>query len=228
MSQVINSLIKAQLSRDGTNGGRGTVIPLHCAQMREYGSRGGRIQFDCPQDDDTNSRGNALKKWYMGNDLAAKMDYIFDVFTCWGEVLWLLLPLDDSDYWVEFFQGGLKHPEPQFKIYYKNGGRDIETAVIRYSYEKENSLGNIAIPSSANTNTSTTTRWVKLIVSSESIVTMDCGSMPDLAMNHSQYSIGNNVKTTPNPFAPLLPIALSVNNPQQASRGRAIFMFFRN
>lgn len=219
MSQVINQLIKAQLARDGADGGRGTVIPLHCAQMREYGSRGGRVQFDCPQDDDINSRGNALKKWYTSNDLAAKMDYIFDVFTCWGEVLWLILPLDDGDYWIEFFQGGLKHTEPQFKIYYKNGGRDIETAVIRYSYEKENSMGNSMLPSNGGGNTSSTTRWVKLIINSESIVTMDCGSLPDLTLNYSQYGgLGSNFKVDPNPFSPLLPIALSVNNPQQTGK----------
>ncbi|MFA9202020.1 MAG: hypothetical protein ACEQSC_00515 [Candidatus Nanopelagicaceae bacterium] len=218
MSQIINQLIKAQLSRDGTSGGRGTVVPLHCAQMREYGSRGGRVQFDCPQDDDANSRGNAIKKWYESNDLASKMDYVFDVFTCWGEVLWLILPLNDGDYWIEFFQGGLKHDNPQFKIYYKNGGREIETAVIRYSYQKDNDIGSGAIPMGGGGNTSTTTRWVKLIINSESIVTMDCGSEPDLTLNRNQYAVGNNVKIDPNPFAPILPIALSVNNPQQTGR----------
>lgn len=219
MSQIINDLIKAQLSRDGNNGGLSTIIPLHCAQMREYGSRGGRVQFDCPQDDDINSRGNTLKKWFTSNDLASKMDYIFDVFTCWGEVLWLILPLDDSDYWVEFFQGGLKHTEPQFKIYYKDGGRDIESAVIRYSYEKENSLGNYAMPSNSNGNTSTTTRWVKLIITSETIVTLDCASLPDLTLQYNAIqSFGGTAKTTPNPFAPLLPIALAVNNPQQTGK----------
>lgn len=219
MSQIINKLIKAQLSRDGNDGGLGTVIPLHCAQMREYGARGGRVQFDCPQDDDINSRGNAIKKWYQSNDLASKMDYIFDVFTCWGEVLWLILPLDDGDYWVEFFQGGLKHNEPQFKIYYKNGGRDIETVVIRYSYEKENSLGNSMMPNNGIGGTSSTTRWVKLIINSESIVTLDCGSLPDLTLNYQHYGgLGGNIKIDPNPFNPILPIALSVNNPQQTGR----------
>lgn len=220
MSQVINQLIKAQLTRDGSNGGRGTIVPLHCAQMREYGSRGGHIQFDCPQDDENNSRGNALRKWYLSNDLGAKMDYIFDVFVCHGEVLWLLLPLNDGDYWIEFFQGGLKHENPQFKIYYKNGGRDIETAVIRYSYEKDNQIGTIgSVPMSAMGGTpSTTTRWIKLIITAESIVTIDCGSEPSLTVDSQQYAIGNNIKVDPNPFAPLLPIALSVNNPQQTGK----------
>jgi hypothetical protein len=219
MSQVVNQLIKAQLSRDGANGGRGTVVPLHCAQMREYGSRGGHIQFDCPQDDDINSRGNALRKWYLSNDLGAKMDYIFDVFVCHGEVLWLLLPLDDGDYWVEFFQGGLKHDNPQFKIYYKNGGRDIETAVVRYSYEKDNAIGSLSVPTGMmGENTSTTTRWIKLIITAESIVTIDCGSKPSLSIDAQQYAIGNNIKIDPNPFSPLLPIALSVNNPQQTGK----------
>jgi hypothetical protein len=218
MSEVINRLIKAQLSRDGDDGGKGTVVPLHCAQMREYGSRSGMIQFDCPQDDDENSRGNALKKWFLSNDLGSKADYIFDVFVCWGEVLWFILPLNDGDFWIEFFQGGLKHTEPQFKIYYKNGGRDIETAVIRYSYEKENSMGNMPLPTKSNGGTSTTTRWIKLIITAESIVTMDCGSVPNLDVNYSQYSFGNNVKVDPNPFAPHLPIALAVNNPQQTGK----------
>lgn len=220
MSQVINQLIKAQLSRDGTAGGRGTIIPMHCAQMREYGSRGGFVQFDCPQDDDTNARGNALTRWYKSNDLAAKMDYVFDVFVCWGEVLWLILPLDDGDYWVEFFQGGLKHSAPQFKIYYKNGGRDIETAVIRYSYEKDNSIGAMAMgmPSVSTSGTSTTTRWIKLVITAESIVQIDCGSEPDLTIHYSQKSFGNDIKVSPNPFAPILPIALSVNNPQQTGK----------
>ena len=100
MSDVINRLIKSQLSRDGEDGGKGTVVPLHCAQMREYGSRSGMVQFDCPQDDDENSRGNALKKWFLSNDLGSKADYIFDVFVCWGEVLWLILPLNDGDFWI--------------------------------------------------------------------------------------------------------------------------------
>lgn len=218
MSQIIKRLIKAQLSRDGSSGGRGTVVPLHCAQMREYGSRGGKVQFDCPQDDDINSRGAALKKWYESNDLASKMDYVFDVFTCWGEILWLILPLDNGDYWIEFFQGGLQHDNPQFKIYYKNGGREIETAVIRYSYQKDNDTGSGSIPMGGAGNTSTTTRWVKLIINAESIITMDCGSEPDLTVNRNQYAVGNNVKVDPNPFAPILPISLSVNNPQQTGR----------
>lgn len=213
---IINELIKAQLSRDGAGGGRGTIVPLHCAQMREYGARGGHVQFDCPQDDEINSRGNALIKWYKSNDLAPKMDCIFDTFICWGEVLWLILPLENGDYWIEYFQGGLKHPNPNFKIRYKNGGREIESAVIRYSYEKDNAIG-LGMPT-PSTNLSTTTRWIKLIITSETIVTIDCGSEPDLTLNYQLQSFGNNVRTDPNPFAPVLPIALSVNNPQQTGK----------
>jgi hypothetical protein len=220
MSQIINRLIKAQLSRDGSHGGKGTIIPLHCAQMREYGSRGGKVQFDCPQDDDINSRGTALTKWFNSNDLSSKMDYIFDVFICWGEVLWLMLPLDNGDYWIEFFQGGLKHDNPQFKIYYKDGGRDIETAVIRYSYEKDNSLGQIGYSPMGGVSSmgSTTTRWVKLVVDKDSIITVDCASEPDLTINYKQYAMGGSIKVDPNPFSPILPIALSVNNPQQTGK----------
>jgi hypothetical protein len=220
MSAILNELIRAQLSRDGSGGGRGTIVPLHCAQMREYGSRGGHVQFDCPQDDDINSRGNALARWYKSNDLASKMDYVFDVFVCWGEVLWLILPLDNGDYWIEFFQGGLKNNDPQFKVSYKNGGREIESAVIRYSYEKDNAIGAVGLPSPAighNGGVSTTLRWIKLVITSESIVTIDCGNEPDLSVNY-QTNFGSNIQITPNPFAPVLPIALSVNNPQQTGK----------
>jgi hypothetical protein len=220
---IINELIRSQLARDGSGGGRGTIVPLHCAQMREYGSRGGHVQFDCPQDDDINSRGIAISKWYKSNGLAAKMDYIFDVFVCWGEILWLILPLDNGDYWVEFFQGGLKHTDPQFKVYYKNGGREIESAVIRYSYEKDNTIGTVGMgmpsPISGNVGgTSTSTRWIKLIITADTIVTIDSGSEPDLRVNYQGQYFGNDVKIAPNPFAPVLPIALSINNPQQTGK----------
>lgn len=213
---AIDRLIEAQLSRDGTKGGKGTIIPLHCAQMREYGARGGHIQFDCAQDDAINSRGNALSKWFKSNSLESKIDYIFDSFVCWGEVLWLILPLDNGDYWVEFFQGGLKHVNPQFKVYYRAGGRDIESAVIRYSYEKDNSIGMSLIPN--NSGVATTTRWIKLIVTSDKIVTIDSGVEPDLSLNYNSTNLGNDVKEKPNPFAPIIPISLAVNNPQQTGK----------
>ena len=221
MSRIIEQLIKAQLERDGKSGGKSTIIPLHCAQMREYGSRGGHIQFDCPQDDDANSRGNAILNWYKSNDLGAKMDYIFDVFVCWGEILWLILPDPSGDgYWIEHFAGGLKNPEPQYKVYYSQGGRDIDKVVIRYSYEKPNELGignNLPIYGSDNYNV--TTRWVKLIVTADTITTVDLATKPDLNYTYSQFSIdGGGTRVDPNPFAPIIPCQLSVNNPRQTGK----------
>jgi hypothetical protein len=221
---VIDNLIDAQLSRNGSTNAKGTIIPLHCAQMREYGSRGGRIQFDCPQDDEINSRGNAIADWYDSNDLGSKMDYIFDVFVCRGEILWLTLPLEDNKYWIEFFQGGTSHKHPQFKLYYKRGGREIEAATIRYSYEKDDSeIGSVngyGLPSPGFAHVDgeqKTLGWVKLIITADTIVAIDCNSEPDLRREYRGYE-NNNVVVSANPFAPILPVSLAVNNPQQTGK----------
>ncbi len=52
----LESLIKSVLDRDGKHGGEATTVALHCAQMREWGVRGGNIELRPIQDDAKDTR----------------------------------------------------------------------------------------------------------------------------------------------------------------------------
>jgi hypothetical protein len=216
---ALESLIKAVLDRDGKSGGESTTVALHCAQMREWGVRGGNIELRPIQDDDQDTRLKYVTQLWQHNQFLHRLDHIMDCFVCRGEILWYFQPDPENPglYRIEFFVGGQNHPDPQFKIYYKPGGREIDKCYIRYSYDYE--TPGIALRQQ---------RWVRIIVTQDWVEQSETMTKPqfDGAFNAGSFA-GYEPQGVPefswiqgtqrydNPFKPYLPIVLSRNNARQ-------------
>lgn len=216
---MLESLIRAVLERDGKEGGESTVVALHCQQMREWGTRGGNIEHR-PIQDPTGDRFKFLTKLRQHNQLKQRYDHIMDHLVCRGEVLWYFSPdLDNLGmYRIEFFSGGQNHPDPQFKIFYKPGGREMEKVVIRYSYDDESPGTYIKRQ-----------RWVTITITKDSVTQVeslnkpqfDCqstsaGSYANYApQGEPQFAWNQTTQRYDNPFKPYFPVVVSRNNARQ-------------
>lgn len=211
---TLESLINQVLNRDGSGGGESSIVALHCQQMREYGSRGGAIEFRPTQDDDRDSRYKFIQSVWEASGLEQSLDHCMDILCCRGEVLWFYLPQPDGGYYLDFFSGGLNHPDPEYKLFHGPGGRHIERFLICYSYDIERGLG--AMPEK---------RWVVYAGTREHIWRWETTSKPDFGsalglrsqfQPVSAYEFSGTPLAPPqefkNPFAPALPIQVSRNN----------------
>lgn len=213
----LESLIQSVLNRDGTAGGESTVVALHCQQVNEYGCRGGNLEFYCAQDDEANTRRKAIAKWAKDNQLKLKLPHVMNSLMCRGEVLWLVLPSEGGGYFIDFFTGGLNNPEPEYKVFRKRGGREIEQVVIRYSYESANYIGD---PSSQYTGVDQR-RWVRLLITQDWIEESEHTTKPSLGVGWNQWGVGGVQITSnryPNPFSPALPVEISAANPRRSGQ----------
>ena len=212
----------AVLERENTNAPY-TIVALHCEQMREWGTRGGNIEIRPLQDSTEKKRMNLITKVWNENQLQQRLDYIMDCFVCRGEILWLVLP-DSSmrcGYTIDFYVGGLNHPDPQYRVFYKPGGRQIERVSICYSYEGQGSFNSTQFVNSSNTRL--VTKWVRIDVSGDEIIVQEnLDQKPDLfALENSQDNNFNNTfnginqptkRIYPNSFTPFVPVTISRNN----------------
>lgn len=212
----------AVLERENTNAPY-TIVALHCEQMREWGTRGGNIEIRPLQDSTEKKRMNLITKVWNENQLQQRLDYIMDCFVCRGEILWLVLP-DSSmrcGYTIDFYVGGLNHPDPQYRVFYRPGGRQIERVSICYSYEGQGSFNSTQFVNSSNTRL--VTKWVRIDVSgNEIIVQENLDQKPDLfALENPQDNNFNNTfngvnqptrRVYPNSFVPFVPVTISRNN----------------
>jgi hypothetical protein len=217
---LLESLIRSVLERDGkAGGGESTVVALHCQQMREWGVRGGNVELRPIQDDDGQTRLKFFQKLWENSQLQERLDNVMDNFVCRGEILWYFQPdpYNPGNYIIEYFVGGANHPDPQFKVFYKKGGREIEKAYIRYSYEQE-TPGTIIKQK----------RWVRIVITQDWIEHSESLSKPDFDWGHnagsfanyapqgdSQFSWMQPSERFENPFKPYLPIIVSKNNASQ-------------
>lgn len=215
----LESLIRAVLDRDGKHGGEETVVALHCQQMREWGVRGGNIELRPIQDDAKNSRLKFFTKIWRHNQFQERLNHVMDCFTCRGEILWYFQPDPENEglYRIEFFVGGLNNPDPQYKVFYKPGGREIDRVIVRYSYEQDT-------PGTFMKQT----RWVRLVLTAEWIEQCEFsmkpqfdwqmtagGFTPGFAEQGSSWgSVG--AQRYPNPFAPSLPCVISKNKDRKS------------
>jgi hypothetical protein len=243
MGQILESLISAILDRDEKkSGNESSVVAMHCQQMREYGIRGGNIEFFPLQPDPSGKRKKLIADVWNHNRLSQSLNYVMDLFVCRGEILWFFLPDPDEsgNYFIDFFHGGLNDPKPEFKVFYKAGGREIEKAVIVYSYEIEDE------------NRQSVKRWVRLRINSEQIEMHE--SATELTVQSSKFKVQNQLfdnfqpaayqpvdspyppsldlitrlggqagfvpgtKTYPNPFKPFLPVIVCKNNPRRGGQ----------
>ena len=230
---TLESHIRAVIERDGKEGGESTVVALHCSQMREWGVRGGNIEIRPIQDDDNQTRIKFFTKVWQHNFLQQRLDHIMDNFVCRGEILWYFQPDPENDglYRIEFFVGGQNHPDPQFRIFYKQGGREIDRVFVRYAYDWE-APGTMLAQQ----------RWVKLVITKDTITQSESLTKPqfDPSFNGGSFSGYNpqgfndlpwlaGTQQYENPFKPYLPIVLSKNNARQlGQQGSDDFYWMRS
>ena len=207
----------AVLNRENT-GAPFTIVSLHCEQCREWGTRGGNIEITPLQDSTEKFRFNLIDKIWNENQLEQRMDYIMDCFVCRGEILWLVLP-DSSmrcGYTIDFYVGGLHNPDPQYRVFYKPGGRQIERISICYDYEIQGSFNTTQFVNTANTQL--VKKWVRIDVNGETITVQEnLDQKPDLfSLEQNNIAFNENgqstKKTYPNSFAPFVPVTISRNN----------------
>jgi hypothetical protein len=214
---ALENLIQSVLNRDGSAGGESTVVALHCQQMSEYGVRGGNVEFFCAQDDDANTRRKAIARWAKDNQISLRLPHIMNLLTCRGELLWLVLPNDSGGYFIDTFSGGLNNPDPEYKVYRKRGGREIEQVVIRYSYESASYIGDMSQPYTGVDQR----RWVRIIITQDWIEESEHSTQPSLSTGWNQWGQGGVQVSTnryPNPFAPALPVEISPANPRRSGQ----------
>jgi hypothetical protein len=246
MNKILESLIKSTLDKNAASGGESSIVAMHCQQMREYGIRGGNIEFFPMQDNENGDRKKFISDIWHHNQLALSLNHIMDTFVCRGEILWFVLPDPEmpNNYYIDFFHGGINDPEPEFKVYYAPGGRKIDKAVIVYSYEIEQ-VGALPL-----------TRWVQLTATSETIemreshvkpeiaaagqtertdlfsnpnmsnALMPSGTAYPLSLDFMQRTGKQNLQnfSYPNPFKPYIPVVLSKNNGRRSGqRGASDF-----
>ena len=207
----------AVLNRENT-GAPFTIVSLHCEQCREWGTRGGNIEITPLQDSTEKFRFNLIDKIWNENQLEQRMDYIMDCFVCRGEILWLVLP-DSSmrcGYTIDFYVGGLHNPDPQYRVFYKPGGRQIERISICYDYEIQGSFNTTQFVNTANTQL--VKKWVRIDVNGETITVQEnLDQKPDLfSLEQNNIAFNENGQSTkkvyPNSFAPFVPVTISRNN----------------
>ena len=191
-----------------------TVVALHCEQMREWGTRGGNIELRPVQDTIDKRRKTLCDRIWFENQLEQRLDYIMDCFTCRGEILWLVLPdkTTKSGYTIDFYVGGLNNPDPQYRVFFKHGGRQIERVSICYDYEAQ---GNFNSGQYVNTqDTKMVKKWVRIDIDAETIkVHESLDQKPDLlTFQGTGNTFNDNVKSYPNSFTPFLPVVVCKNN----------------
>lgn len=223
----LEGMIEACLQRDGSGEGLSTVVALHLAQMKEWGVRGGSLEFRPVQDDAKGNRYKFLERQHNRNRLSNRLNYVMDCFTARGEICWLFLPDPTSpgDYLIDFFVGGLNNPNPEFKEYYKPGGRELDKVIIVYSYDQESPQFGSA-----------TKRWVTITVTSgwieqsEGSTKLGFNQIASSSRNYGAYSgIGASQNRYPNPFAPNLPVRISKNNARrQGQQGSDDFYWIKH
>lgn len=202
ITTMLETLLRAELNKDGSGGGETTVVSLHCSQMKEWGVRGGAVELRAIQDDGSNRRFNFINRIWQHNELEHRLEYVMDALTCRGEVLWYLQEDPDNPgmYLIEFFVGGQNNPNPEYKVFYREGGRVIEKIIIRYSYDYE-------------LHNTKQKKWVQLVINEEVVQQSEGLQKPDF--NQLKTFTPSNVKSFRNPFFPYLPCVISKNNPRR-------------
>jgi hypothetical protein len=217
----LEAMIRAVLERDGKEAAESTVVALHCQQMREWGTRGGNLEFRPIQDDDKHNRLKFIARQHDRNSMSDRLNYVMDAFTCRGEICWFFLPDPSSpgDYLIDFFVGGLNHPDPEFKVYYKPGGREIEKVIIIYTYDQ--TTPNFGANNKRYVTLIVTPDWIEQSESSAKVsFNQVSGGLQYSGLRSSTYGAfsGTGLQRYANPFAPDLPVRISKNNARRSGQ----------
>jgi hypothetical protein len=162
---ALENIIEAVINRDGKGGGESLIIANHLAQLKLFGARG--IECYPVQDDAKGTRKSYIQGVWKYNRMDLYLDYIWDLYLSCGEVLFYLRPTGKT-YEISWYHGGTTDPAPEFKTYYKPGGRELESVIIAYPYKIRSNLG------------MEEERWVKLTITAEKIERRDLMQRPNL------------------------------------------------
>lgn len=161
---TLESIIQAVVNRDGNGGGESLIVANHLAQLKLFGARGIELY---PVQDPRGTRKKIITSIWKYNRMDLYLDYIWDLYLTCGEILFYLRPTGDS-YEISWFHGGTTDPNPEYKAYYKPGGRELEKVVIAYPYKRLSQMG------------IEEERWVKLEITKENIRQHDLTTKPNL------------------------------------------------
>ncbi|MBW4674679.1 MAG: GAF domain-containing protein [Desmonostoc geniculatum HA4340-LM1] len=194
---TLENIIQAVVNRDGNGGGESLIVANHLAQLKLFGARGIEIY---PVQDPTGERKKFISSIWKYNRMDLYLDYIWDLYLSCGEILFYLRPTGDS-YEISWFHGGITDPNPEYKAYYKPGGRDLESVVIAYPYKRRSSTG------------IEEERWIKLEISKDRIRQHDLGTKPNLNGITSDIDLQDpNVQTVENTLG-FIPCVVIPNHP---------------
>lgn len=209
---TLESIIEAVVNRDGKGGGESLIVANHLAQLKLFGARGIEVY---PVQDPTGERKKFISSTWKYNRMDLYLDYIWDLYLTCGEILFYLRPTGDS-YEVSWFHGGTTNPNPEYKAYYKPGGRELESVVIAYPYKRRSQLG------------MEEERWVKLEITKEKIRQHDLGQKPNLNGITSDIDLQDpNVQTVENTLG-FIPCVVIPNHPTRPGQpGTSDFHWLR-
>ncbi|MFN6460845.1 MAG: hypothetical protein RMZ41_003230 [Nostoc sp. DedVER02] len=209
---TLETIIEAVVKRDGNGGGESLIVANHLAQLKLFGARGIEVY---PVQDPTGERKKFISSIWKYNRMDLYLDYIWDLYLSCGEILFYLRPTGES-YEVSWFHGGTTDPNPEYKAYYKPGGRELESVVIAYPYKRRATTG------------TEEERWVKLEITKDRIRQHDLGTKPNLNGITSDIDLQDpNLQTVENTLG-FIPCAVIPNHPTRPGQpGTSEFHWLR-
>jgi hypothetical protein len=209
---TLETIIQAVVDRDGNGGGESLIVANHLAQLKLFGARGIEV---FPVQDPGGDRKKFITSIWKYNRMDLYLDYIWDLYLSCGEILFYLRPTGDS-YEVSWFHGGMTDPNPEYKAYYKPGGRELESVVIAYPYKRRTQMG------------MEEERWVKLEITKDRIRQHDLGTKPNLNGITSDIDLQDpNVQTVENTLG-FIPCVVIPNHPTRPGQpGTSEFHWLR-
>lgn len=197
----LEQIIQAVIARDGSGGGESLIVPNHLAQLKLFGARG--IQLFPAQDDSRQSRKKFIEEVWKYNRLDLYLDYIWDLNLCCGEILFYLRPTGQT-YEITWYHGGTTDPNPEFKVFYQPGGRELESVIIAYPYKIRGEMG------------AEEERWVKLLITKDQIERRDLNMKPNLNAMSGEDTTGmvSNAEVVENTLG-YIPCVVIPNQPSR-------------
>ena len=123
---ILDSILKAVVTRDGTGTADTMLINAHLSQMKMFGVRQG-VEFYPEQDNFGTQRFDFVQQVIKFNKLDARLDSIWDRFLSYGKGLFYIRPTKKTYrlYWFD---------KDAYRTYYSPDG-DLEEVIIIYSYK---------------------------------------------------------------------------------------------
>jgi hypothetical protein len=129
---VLDSMLKAVITRDGGNQTDTMLVNAHLAQMKMFGVRQG-VEFFPSQDNLGTQRFDFIQQVIKFNKLDARLDSIWDRFLAYGKGLFYIRPTKKTYrlYWFD---------KDAYRTYYSPEG-DLEEVIIIYPYKVKSTKG---------------------------------------------------------------------------------------